>query len=175
MPEKELCVTVDVGCQGLVESDEILISALGLTELARCRAVLQTLDGIDVRLTVRVGVRVPLAADAGVGASALPLLELLKLLVQGAGSNGEDAGKNKLGKLVLGVLDVLDDGSDGSVYSMQGLVERERARKLGRLEVGERERRRKSNIGRKRCALGGSRVLGKCNGRSGDSQNGCGE
>jgi hypothetical protein len=153
VPEEELGVTVDIGGQSLVQSDEILISASRLAELARCRAALQALNGIDVRLTVGVGVRVPLAADAGVRAGALALLELLKLLIQFAWGDGEvldgrdDAGKLELGELVLSVLDVLDDGGDGGVYTGQGLVERERASELGGLEVVGRESRRKLDVG----------------------------
>lgn len=130
VPEKELGVTMNVGSQGLVESDEIFISALGLTELARCRAALQALDCINIRLTIRIGVRVPLGANAGVGAGALPLLELLELLVQIAGGDREkrrnDVGKHELRNLVLGVLDVLDvlDSSDGGVYTSTGFLKR---------------------------------------------------
>ena len=87
VPEKELGVTVDIGSQGLVKSDEVLVSAPRLTELARCRAVLQTLDRIDICLTVGIGVRVPFRANAGVGAGALPLLKLLKLFVQITGGD----------------------------------------------------------------------------------------
>lgn len=192
VPEEELGVTVDVGCQSLVESDDILVSALGLAKLAGCRAALQALDGIDVRLSVGGGVGVPFATDAGAGAGALALLKLLEFLIQLSGVPGEDGrddvgekisddlgrrgvGKDKLRKLVLSILEVLDDGGNGSIYTRQGLVERERASELGSLEVGDRESRRKRGVGWERSALCRSRVLRKRGGRSGDSQNGCGE
>lgn len=176
VPEKELGVTVDVRSQGLVQSDEILISGGRLAELTRGRAGLEALDGIDIRLTIGVGVGVPLATNAGVRAGALPLLELLELLIQIAGGDGKELwGQLELRKLVLGVLDVLDDGGDGGVYTSQGFVESERASKLRCLEVGSWESRRKRDTGRERSTLGWSRVLGKRDSGSGNSQYGCGE
>ena len=179
VPEEELGVTVNVGGQGLVESDEILISGGRLAKLARGRAGLEALDGIDVRLTVGVGIRVPLAADAGAGAGALPLLKLLQLLVQIAGGDRkdgrDDAGKLEFRELILGVLDVLDDGGDGSIDTRQSFIERERASELGCVEVVGWESRRKRDVGGKRCTLGWGRVLGKRNGGSGGRQDDCGE
>lgn len=200
MPEEELGVAVDVGGQGLVQSDEVLISAARLGELAGRLVPLQALDSIDVRLAVRVGVRVPLAADARVAAGTLPLLELLELLVQLAGGHGKDVvddvgndvvddirdevgddlvggsvRNNKLRHLVLSILDVLLDGGDGSVDTGPGLVEGERTSELGSLELNGWESGREIIVVGERSALSGSRVLGKREGGSGDSQNGCGE
>lgn len=200
MPEEELGVAVDVGGQGLVQSDEVLISAARLGELAGRLVPLQALDSIDVRLAVRVGVRVPLAADARVAAGALPLLELLELLVQLAGGHGKDVvddvgndvvddirdevgddlvggsvRNNKLRHLVLSILDVFLDGGDGSVDTGPGLVEGERTSELGSLELNGWESGREIIVVGERSALSGSRVLGKREGGSGDSQNGCGE
>jgi hypothetical protein len=192
VPEEKLGVAVDVGSQGLVKSDEILVSALRLAELARCREALQALDGIDIGLTVGVGVRVPLAADAGVGAGALPLLEFLELLVQLSGVPGEDRRHNigkevgddlrrrgvreeELRKLVLRILEVLLDSGDSRVDTLQGLFEGERASELWRLEVVEWESWREIDVRGKRSALRRSGVLGERKGGSGNSQNGCGE
>lgn len=200
MPQEELGVAVDVGGQGLVQSDEVLVSAARLGELAGRLVPLQALDGIDVRLAVRVGVRVPLAADARVAAGALPLLELLQLLVQLAGGHGEDVVDNvgddvvddirnevgddlvggsvrndKLRHLILSILDVLLDGGDGSVDTRPGLVEGERTSELGSLELDGWESGREIIVVGERSALSGGRVLRKREGGSGDSQNGCGE
>lgn len=52
VPQQELGITVNVGGQGLVKSDKILVSAARLAELARGGIPLQTSDSIDVSLSV---------------------------------------------------------------------------------------------------------------------------
>jgi hypothetical protein len=167
VPQEELGVSVDVGCELLVEGDKVLVSAPGSRELARGGATLKALDGVDVCLAVAVGVRVPLSADAGVGASALPLLELVELVIQIAEAQLQghvDGREDEVGQQVLDFLNVVLDGGHSGVDTRQGLLEAEGTGELGRFEAGN---------GQKGSGCAGSGgILGQRSGGAGDSQNG---
>jgi hypothetical protein len=70
VPQKELGVSMNIGCQCLMESDQVLISALGLFELARSGLAHQALDRINECLSVAGAVRVPFCTHTWVGTSS---------------------------------------------------------------------------------------------------------
>jgi len=166
VPDQELGVSVDIGSQCLVESNQVLVAALGLPELARRTPLHQTPDRADESLAITAAVRIPFLAHTGVGAGrpssngvSLSLSFALRLSQKVA----EYTTLLLLGDTLGDVLDSVDDAVDNlaRLWEVAGknVVERQRFSEFLRVESAEREGgrqgSRRGNLGKGIDASGG--------------------